>query len=62
MSTVIMLVIAAWITTLSMNLVYSVRECGKMLKISQQMAVLLNSSSAESVSSLEGAWDVRLQT
>lgn len=55
MSTVIMLIIGAWIATLSMNLVYSLRECGKLLRIRQQMALGLDSSSAEAVSSLEGS-------
>jgi hypothetical protein len=54
MSTVIMLVIGAWITTLSMNLVYSLRECGKLL-IRQQMALRLDSSAAEAASSLRGS-------
>ena len=53
MSTVIMSIIGAWIATLSMIFVYGLRECGKLLKIRQQMALRLDSSSAEAVSSLE---------
>jgi len=55
MSTVIMLVIAAWITTLSMNLVYSLKECGKLLRVRQEMALQLDSSSGDGLSSLEGS-------
>jgi len=53
MSTVIMLIIGAWIGTLSVVFVYGLRECGKLLKIRQPMALRLNSCSAEAVSLLE---------
>ena len=52
MSAVIMLIIGAWIATLSMIFVYGLRECGKLL-IRQQMALRLDSSAANAVSSLE---------
>ena len=53
MSTIIMVTIGVWITTLTMNFVYSVRECGRVLKIRQPMALRIDSSSAEAISSLE---------